>query len=592
MKASTKRSKVPSPVRMLPIDRMTPTPDNKRRPITQSSVESLAKSLAREGVLQPIVVRSHPEKDGWFEIRAGERRWRAAKLAGLTHIPAFIRSLDDESALSVTIAENLQRQDLHPLEEAATIQQAFDRGYDAKAVAARLGKSVVYIARRASLTRLCTEWRDEVLKADTDASRLTVAHLELVARLPEETQRILAENNFHRVFARGFPTVAELRRVIDGGLQSLRAMPWSLEDETLDPKAGACLNCPKRSGMHPMLFDTEDAPQGGKVSKTDRCLDPVCFEGKAVAHLQQRESALRSEYPTLRLVQVGFSGLSPRVRETFGERVTQVYQPKFVKPTAKGATPAMQLDGAKAGTLVHIDFGESVSRNGTTSTKRPTDETGKPVPLSLADRKARLQKRRDAFLVNKVGESLRALTPEALTTTAATLAARTDAAAKRFNPLALVLAFGTSTRADREHDDGPWKRYEELLARSKDLPIVVALHEVTQVWSRRLGGSDTHHVTEQAADARKVCELLGIDAPAIETEAATAIPTPKNWASLAESTGSNREAKAPASNPSRKTAVRSAQASTPVRPSGSAGKRNRSSRLLKNPRTRAESRNR
>jgi ParB/RepB/Spo0J family partition protein len=560
MKASKKRSTVAGSVRMLPTDRLTPTPDNKRRSITQSSVESLAKSLTREGVLQPIVVRAHPEKDGWYEIRAGERRWRAAKLAGLTHIPAFIRSLDDESALSVTIAENLQRQDLHPLEEAATIQQAFDRGYDAKAVAARLGKSVVYIARRASLTRLCTDWRDEVLKPDTDASRFSVAHLELVARLPEETQRILAENGFHRVFARGFPTVAELRRVIDGGLQSLRAMPWSLEDDTLDPKAGACLNCPKRSGMHPMLFDAEDAPQDGKVSKTDRCLDPVCFEGKAVAHLQQRESALRTDHPTLRLVQVGFNGLSPRVRETFGERVTQVYHPKFVKPTAKGATPAMQLDGPKAGSLVHIDFGESVSRNGTTSTKRPTHETGKAVPLTLAERQARLQKRRDAFLVNKVGESLRGLTPEVLTKTAATLGARTDATAKRFNPLALVLAFGTSTRADREHDDGPWKRYEELLDRSTDLPVVAALHEVIQVWSRRLGGSGTHHVTEQAADARKVCELLGIDASAIEAEAATAIPTPKSWMALAEKPVSTKEAKAGSTTPSRKSAVRSAKA--------------------------------
>jgi len=576
MKVLKKRPKVPHSVRMVPVDRLVPTPDNKRRPITQASVESLAKSLTRDGVLQPILVRPQPGKDGWWEIRAGERRWRAAKLAGLTHIPAVIRSLDDVSALSVTIAENLQRQDLHPLEEAATIQQAFDRGYDAKAVAARLGKSVVHIARRASLTKLCKEWRDEVLKADTEASRLSVAHLELVARLPEETQRILAENSFHRVFARGFPTVEELRRVIDAGLQSLRAMPWALEDDTLDPKAGSCLNCPKRSGMRPMLFEAEDAPQDGKVSKTDRCLDPMCFEGKCVAHLARRESELRTEHPALRLVQVGFSGLSPKVRETFGERVTQVYHPKFVKPTAKGAAPAMQLDGPKAGTLVHIDFGESVSKNGTNSSKRPTDETGKPVPLSMVERKARLQKRRDAFLVNKVGESLRGLTPEVLTKTAATMALRTDAVAKRFDPLALVLAFGTSTRADREHDDGPWKRYEELLARSKDLPIVAALHEVTQVWSRRLGGSDTHHVTEQAADARKVCELLGIDVPAIETEAATAIPTPKTWASLAESSDSDTEAPTTLKSTPPKATARSAKAATSVPPSRSARKRNRS----------------
>ena len=576
MKSLEKRPKATVPVRMLPVDRLTPTPDNRRRPITQSSVESLAKSLAREGVLQPIVVRPQPDKEGWWEIRAGERRWRAARLAGLTHIPAIVRSLDDETALAVTIAENLQRQNLHPLEEAATVQQCFERGFDAKAVAARLGKSVLYIARRASLTGLSKVWKDEVLRPESEASRLSVAHLELIARLPAETQELLAENNFHRVFARGFPTVEELRRVIDGGLQSLRAMPWPLADETLDPTAGSCLNCLKRSGMRPMLFDAEDAPQDGKVAKTDRCLDPRCYEGKTVAFLQRRESELRVEYPTLRLVQVGFNGLSPKVRETFGERVTQVYQPKFVKPTAKAATPAMQVDGPKAGTLVHMDFGESVSRNGTTSSKRPTDETGKPVPLSLAERKARLQKRRDAFLVNKVGESLRVLTPEALTKAAAAMATRTDAAAKRFNPLALVLAFGTSTRADREHDDGPWKRYEELLARSKDLPIVAALHEVTQVWSRRLGGSDTHHVTEQAADARKVCELLGIDASAIETEAATAIPTPKSWVPLSESSPADAEAQAPTAAASRKPTVRSAKAATAVPPSRSARKRNRS----------------
>lgn len=576
MKSLEKRPKATVPVRMLPVERLTPTPDNRRRPITQSSVESLAKSLAREGVLQPIVVRPQPDKEGWWEIRAGERRWRAARLAGLTHIPAIVRSLDDETALAVTIAENLQRQNLHPLEEAATVQQCFDRGFDAKAVAARLGKSVLYIARRASLTGLSKVWKDEVLRPESEASRLSAAHLELVARLPAETQELLAENNFHRVFARGFPTVEELRRVIDGGLQCLRVMPWPLEDETLDPKAGSCLNCPKRSGMRPMLFDAEDAPQDGKVSKTDRCLDPRCYEGKTVAFLQRRESELRVEHPTLRLVQVGFSGLSPKVRETFGERVTQVYQPKFVKPTAKAATPAMQVDGPKAGTLVHMDFGESVSRNGTISSKRPTDETGKPVPLSLAERKARLQKRRDAFLVNKVGESLRGMTPEALNKAAASMATRTDAAAKRFNPLALVLAFGTSTRADREHDDGPWKRYEELLARSKDLPIVAALHEVTQVWSRRLGGSDTHHVTEQAADARKVCELLGLDASAIETEAAQAIPTPKSWASLSESSPADVKAQAPTAAASRKPTVRSAKAATAVPPSRSARTRNRS----------------
>lgn len=529
-------------VRLLPVDKLVPTSDNRRHPVTQASVESLAKSLAREGVLQPIVVRPHPEQEGHWEIRAGERRWRAAKLAGIKEIPAVVRSLDDESALSVTIAENLQRRDLHPLEEAATVQLAFDRGYDAKAVAARLGKSVAFIARRASLTNLCKVWRDEVERPDSDAGRLTVAHLELVARLPEETQLLLAEHDFSKVFGRGFPTVEELKRVIDGGLQSLRVMPWPLGDETLEPKAGSCLNCPKRSGMHPVLFDAEDAPQAGKLSKSDRCLDPACFERKQAAFVGRCESELRAQHPTLRLVQIGYGGRTPLLQEKFGDRLTQVYQPKMVKASAKGATPAMQIDGPKAGTLVHIDFGDSVSRNGThTKRARPVDETGKPVPMSLDERKARLRKRRDAFLVTKVAESLKGLTAESLTTTVAALSKRTDDAAKRFDPLALVLAFGTHTRADREHDDGPWKRYEELLDRKQDLPVVTALHEVAQVWGRRLSGSDTHHVTEQAADARKVCELLGIDASGIDAEAEQAIPTPKGWAALETESATKKE---------------------------------------------------
>lgn len=537
MKVQKQSPKVRDPIRMLPIDKLVPTPDNRRRPITRASVESLAKSMAKDGVIQPIVAREHPEKAGHWEIRAGERRWRAAKLAGLTHVPAIVRKLDDESALSVTIAENLQREDPHPLELAATIQQAFDRGYDIKAVAARIGKTERAVTRLASLSRLSKVWRDEVLKPGTQASRLSVAHLELIARLPEETQQILAEREFGTVFDRGFPTVEDLRRIIYGGLHTLKAMPWDVEDETLDPKAGACLNCPKRSGMHPMLFEPEDAPQNGKVSKTDRCLDPACFDRKHTGFLERRESELRSEHPALRLVQIGFDGLSPGVREKFGERLTRLYSPKFIGPKARGATPAMQVDGPKAGTLVHIDFGDSVGGNGRGhKAARPRDEHGKPVPMPLSERKARLQKRRDAYLVKKVGESVRALTPEALTKTAASLQTRTDDAAKRFDPLALVLAFGTSSRADRDHDDSPWKRYEQLRERKGALPLVTALHEVVQVWARRLGGSDTHFVTEQAQDARRIAELLGIDAKAIEAEAAQAIPTPKSWDSLGDKT--------------------------------------------------------
>src|SRR5262249_28154533 len=152
--ASPTAPKTKYQLRMIALDRLLPTEDNTRRPITQASVESLARSMSRDGVLQPIVVRSHPRKEGHFEIRAGERRWRAAKLPGLKEIPALVKPLDDESARAVTIAENILRENLHPLEEAAGIQRALDQGQDAKKLAARLGKSVAFVLRRASLTQL------------------------------------------------------------------------------------------------------------------------------------------------------------------------------------------------------------------------------------------------------------------------------------------------------------------------------------------------------------------------------------------------------------------------------------------------------
>jgi ParB/RepB/Spo0J family partition protein len=532
MKVQKKRLRVRPVVKALPVEKLIPTPDNRRHAITRASVESLAKSIAKDGVLQPIVVRAHPEKQGFWEIRAGERRWRAAKVAGLTEVPAIVRSLDDEAALSVTIAENLQRENLHPLEAAATVQQGVDRGLDLKAIAARLGKSPASIARLASLTKLSQSWRDAIQRSDSEASRLSVGHLELIARLPEETQEVLAENSCCRVFARGFPKIDELRRLIDGGLHSLRAMPWRLDDETLDPQAGACLQCPKRSGMHPLLFDGEDAGTNGKVSKSDRCLDPACFERKQLAFVERREGELRKDHPNLRLVQIGIDGLGSAVKERLGDRITRVYQPRIVKPGAKNATPVMQVDGPKAGTLVHLDFGGSLTADGKAASRsRPKDSEGRPLPMPMEEKRARLQKRRDAFLVAKVGEMLRSFTPETLSKTVASIASRTDAAAKAFDPLALVLAFGTSNRADRDHERTPWTRYEELRVKKGSQPIVTALLEVVQVWARRLGGSDTHHVTEQADDARRIGGILALDIAGIEAEAVRVIPTPKAWVS-------------------------------------------------------------
>jgi len=537
MPTKKKERSAPAKMQAVPIDQLVPTPDNRRKPISDASVRSLAHSIKNDGLLQPIVVRPHPTQTDRFEIRAGERRWRAARLAGLKEVTVVVRKLDNEQALAVTIAENLLRKDLHPLEEAEAIQLAFDREYDLKAIASRLGKSVGYLARRASLTKLSKAWRAEVMKPNSEANRLSAAHLELIARLPEATQDALADGDAWPVFGRGFPTVDELRRVIDGTLRSLGAMPWDPGDETLDPKAGSCTNCPKRSSQTPMLFPEDDSAKNGKVVRDDRCLDPACFDRKHVGLVQRCESKHRAAHPNLRLVEIGAGTSSPAIQEAFGDRVERLYAPKLVKAGSSNGVPVMQVDGPKAGKLMFIDMGEPVSANGNGRLQRPRGANGKVVPLTLAERRARLQKRRDAFVVKHVHEFLRNLTPEKaleIVSPGSQRRINREAGAKVFDPVALLTAFGSTKRADFVDGGEAWKEYDSLRESETTQEAAAALLAVAQVWIKRLNIQGSHTVTAQAADARRMCQILGLDFPAIGAEAVRAIPQPKSWAGLDE----------------------------------------------------------
>lgn len=528
------KSPHPAPrLEQLAIDRIEPTSDNRRKPISRASIESLAKSIKSDGVLQPVIVRPHSTRSGHFELRAGERRWRAAKLAGLTRIPAIIRTLDDVSALSVTITENTERLNLHPLEEAATIQQAFKRDFDIKAVASKLGKSEQYVARRASLTRLSKTWQAAIMKPETEASQLSPAHLELIARLPRETQELLSDRGFELVFGRGFPSVDDLRRIIDAGLHSLKAMPWRVDDDTLDPKAGSCINCPKRSSREPLLFTDEgeavSEPASNRVPKGDRCLDPQCYENKRSAHLVRCESSLRASHPQLQVVQVTYERLSPMTHKAFGDRMRRTHEPLAIKAKGKGSVPVMAVDGPKAGRLMYVSApagqnGHAASQNKGKSAKR------KEGPATPAERKERLQRRRDAYFVKFVEGVLRKLADGDYERIARHLTRENRPKGEpSVDLLALILAFGTSTRKDRHTDGDAWSEHDRIRGRSEGNRTIHAIRELSPIWARRLSGVDGSTAAAQAADAKRICAVIGLDASAIEIEAAKVIPMPKSW---------------------------------------------------------------
>ncbi|MEM9762612.1 MAG: ParB/RepB/Spo0J family partition protein, partial [Pseudomonadota bacterium] len=131
----------------LPIELIHPNPDQPRRQFTEEELLELTESIRERGVIQPLVVRTHPEKTQEYQIVAGERRWRAAQRAGLHALPVTIRELDDQAVLEIAIVENVQRQDLNPLEEAEGYAQLVERfGYTQEALARVIGKSRSHLA--------------------------------------------------------------------------------------------------------------------------------------------------------------------------------------------------------------------------------------------------------------------------------------------------------------------------------------------------------------------------------------------------------------------------------------------------------------
>lgn len=141
-------------IQTLPIERLRPNPDQPRRSFRTEPLEELTRSIAEKGVLQPLIVRQSPDDPTTYQIVAGERRWRAAQAAQVHEVPVLIREFDDTEVLEVAIIENIQREDLNPLEEADGYQQLMDKfGHTQSQLADALGKSRSHIA---NLTRLLT----------------------------------------------------------------------------------------------------------------------------------------------------------------------------------------------------------------------------------------------------------------------------------------------------------------------------------------------------------------------------------------------------------------------------------------------------
>ena len=152
----------------LPINEIIPNRDQPRKTFDEAALEELAESIKQHGVLQPLLVRPIPS--GGYQLVAGERRWRACRMAGLNKVPVVIKELTDTETMEIAIIENLQREDLNPIEEAEGLQALIDKcGYTQEEVAASVGKSRPAVANSLPLLRLPQEVRDMTKNGEISA---------------------------------------------------------------------------------------------------------------------------------------------------------------------------------------------------------------------------------------------------------------------------------------------------------------------------------------------------------------------------------------------------------------------------------------
>jgi ParB/RepB/Spo0J family partition protein len=286
----------------LALDRIVSSRTNPRKTFNPEKLEELAKSIQASGVHSPILVRPLPGdrlQDTYadrhpgtqlpdFELVYGERRWRASRIAGVPDVPVVVRFLTDDQVLDIQITENLQRDDLLPLEEAEGYQMLMDHSkLSVDQVAVKIGKSKAYVYGKVKLLALCTIARDALRKGTIDASKAL-----LLARIPDEALQVKALEEITDTSYDNEPRYsyrAAARYIQQNFMLRLDQARFKITDATLVPVAGPCPTCPKRTGYSPDLF--------ADVDGADVCTDPKCFHTKEEAHDERAltEAAARGQ---------------------------------------------------------------------------------------------------------------------------------------------------------------------------------------------------------------------------------------------------------------------------------------------------------
>lgn len=400
---SVSTGSVPIEVLDILLDRIEESKANPRRTFDETKLQELAENIKVHGVLQPIVVRPQPSgPEGAYDLVAGARRFRASKLAGKQTIPATVRELNDAECREIQLIENLQRADIHELDEALGYRAL--RGlnpelYTVEIIATKIGKTAKYVYGRMKLVDLIP-----VVQTAFYEGKLTVAHALEIARLqPRDQERALAEcfpshrsvKSILKDHKTEAVSVRELREWIEREIHlDLKNSPFDPADGNLLPAAGPCTDCPKRTGNNPLLFP--------EIRNKSLCTDPGCYKAKVEALVKLRVTPLIEQgRKPLQVSEVPYWQAHTKAPNT-------LYEGQYRRAEGAGECAdthvAVVVDGRKAGTVLHICTSEKCKTHGRASRYEVSpEERTQRRKIALA---ARIQKEARLRILQAVRQEL------------------------------------------------------------------------------------------------------------------------------------------------------------------------------------------
>jgi ParB/RepB/Spo0J family partition protein len=555
---------------LLAIDLIDPNTWNPRpfskRPDPED--QSLTSSIAQHGVLQNLLVRPMP--GGRHQLIFGERRLRCARAAGLIEVPVTAREMDDHEACVLTVTENLQRKQLHFLDEANGVSVLLDgEKLTVDRVAGKLDKPRSWVARRHRLLNLTPAWRELARAPEPWTAGWSDRHFEQIAVLEADAQEELLARERHQL--ERCETIQDLARLIGSRTRTLSTFPWSLDDADLDPRAGACSACPRRSSRHPGLFDDQQADAddlvAGKKAKSargtrggeaaDRCLDPLCAARKGALLVARKKAELAARHADVVLLQDGY--LPDQIPGAL-----RFHQIEPAKKGAPGAVAAVVANGPNLGDVRWVKPRQDLAH------RAPARVPGAPPShKSLAERQEQKDRQRKVYAIGLLKTALleqepptlftsvrlavvfgtaqrHASTTQSYDTALPRVAPDTDPAAERRRMLGPPDpgAATDSRSAGPPRDDAAsdaaarnesregafWHTFDALQGQDAAASGYLWARTLAVMLDRMTPNGDWRHVAAAWHEAERVAALVGLQAQDFLDRATVALPDPKSWA--------------------------------------------------------------